>query len=95
MFFFEHTVKNARRILALVEVAEEHGVCDYDPTIPLIKFTFADNGHSQKRYAVLRIEDIHCSVSLLKTNRAKQYKVISKNIQRTSLLSSAGTTSNL
>ncbi|KAG2212928.1 hypothetical protein INT46_010484 [Mucor plumbeus] len=35
MFFFEHTIENAHRILTLVEVAEEHGVCDYDPTIPL------------------------------------------------------------
>jgi hypothetical protein len=32
MFFFEYTIENARCILALAEVAEEHGVCNYDST---------------------------------------------------------------
>jgi hypothetical protein len=95
-FFFEHTtIENARQILALVEIAEEHGVYDYDPVIPLVRFSFADNDNIPKRCTVLSIEDIRCIVNLLKTNRTKQYKEISRKIQHTSVLFSAGTTSNL
>lgn len=92
VFFFEHTNNGVTRVLLLVSLAEENLVAPYDSRIPRVKLFDEDEN---KSYAVIRVDDVRCSVSCVKTGLIRTYNVISRHIFKKSLASSAGSISNV
>lgn len=92
VFFFEHTVDEQSRFLLLVALAEENMVVVDDVTMPKVKL-YGEDG--LQKYAVIRFEDIVCSVSLVKTKWTRTFHVISKHIFKQNMELTAGSVSNL
>lgn len=92
VFFFEHTANGQTRFLLLVALAEENTVARHDNTMPRVKL-YGDK--ESQTFAVIRFEDIVCSVSLLKTEWVRSFHVISKHIFKSNMQPTAGLVSNL
>ncbi|KAG2191773.1 hypothetical protein INT47_000262 [Mucor saturninus] len=76
-FFFETTFKSLRDFLVLIDVAESHGVVDYERLMPKVIL----RRPGQHKYVVCRFGDIICNVGLLRYTMAENhYKVISHHI---------------
>ncbi|KAG2191063.1 hypothetical protein INT47_012048, partial [Mucor saturninus] len=91
-FFFETTFDDVNDFLVLIDVAESHGVVDYDRLMP--KVVLGRPG--QHRYVVCRFNDIVCNVGLVRYTMAENhYKVISHHIFKELLYSKMGNASNL
>src|ERR1051325_10095829 len=81
VFFFEHIIDGAAQFLILVELAKVNAVAKHDNFIPVVELFNSE----YKSYAVIRFEDIICSVGLLKTDKANTFSVISRHIFKESL----------
>ena len=76
----------------LLDVAEAHGVVEYDKFMP--KVVLRRPGHH--KYVVCRFEDIVCNVGLVRFNKSERhYKVISHHIFKELLDSKMGNARNL
>lgn len=78
--------------LALVELAAENSVSTVDKTIPVAKF---NKNSRQNKYCIIRLEDIVCSIGLLKTLNSSALSIITHHIFKTDLSLTAGSVSNL
>lgn len=79
--------------MALVELAKENSTSKLDKSIPKVKFNANSSNNSSNKYCVVKLEDIFCSVGLLKTAVKDWYSVISHHVFIKDLSLTAGSIS--
>ena len=78
--------------MALVELANKNEVSKIDKTMPVVQYKI---GSSKNKYCVVRLEDILCSVGLVKAKGKNWFSVISHHIFKEPLDKNAGSMSNI
>ena len=78
--------------LVLINVAESHGVVQYDKFMPTVVL----RSSGQHKYVICRLEDILCNVGLVRYDQNdRHYKVISHHVFTELLDLKMGDASNL